>query len=126
MAYAGDGEEVGLMRGRAGIIGVLLLSVGGCPLVSDAPGGQASGLARGPAAGSYFVDLLDGVPSYFAPAEIRGGSSRWIAIDGEASWYAGPGLYEYRPGSGWTPLNDPGVRSADDIAQVNDPPPAVP
>lgn len=125
MAYAGDGEEVGLMRSRAGIIGVLLLSVGGCPLATNGPEAQPvdDGL---PAAGRYFVDVPGGVPSYFAPAEIRGGSSRWIAIDGEASWYAGPGLYEYRPGSGWTPLNDPGVRSADDIAQVNDPPPAVP
>ncbi len=117
--------------------GLLAWLAGGCVLPWVPPTGagtdstvQASGSGPGandvrsaPAAGPYFVDRVEGVVSYFLPADRRGSDSVWVAIPGDESWFGAAGLYDYDPVAGWTRSADGDVASADDVQQVNDPAP---
>jgi hypothetical protein len=85
------------------------------------------GLCEQPAAGTYWVDSVEGQLSYYDPGGERGVGGEWRPIIyASDAWYAEPGVHEYTLESGWQPVSGADFASLDEFLQTYDPAPAVP
>ncbi len=110
------------MLGLAGLSGLLLASVAGCPLE---PPSDAELLAA-PVPGWYYVQQQDGKLMSLQVAQTGAGSDEWIDLPGDAPWYRGPGLYELSEDLVWSLRQAGGPEVLDEFHQLYDPAPPPP
>lgn len=115
----------------AALSSLSLLAAGGCPMpvesLDPTLGGDDIVAGADIVPGTYWVEDFNGEPFYFDLGRERGDEGRWVAIeDADISWYAGPGMHEFAPSTGWRSTGRDAVTSLDQLMQLHDPAPRVP
>lgn len=115
----------------AALSSLSLMAAGGCPMAVEALDTTLAGADTvadaGIAPGTYWVEDFESDLLYFELGRERGNEGRWIAIeDSDTSWYAGPGMHEFDPSTGWRSKGRDAATSLDQLIQLHDPAPRVP
>ncbi len=110
------------LLGLAGLSGLMLTCVAGCPLE---PPSDAEMLAA-PAPGMYYVQQEGDKLVSLQVSQARAGDARWTDLPADASWYRGPGLYELSEDLNWSLWQAGGPEVLDEFLQLYDPAPTPP
>lgn len=128
-------NHVKLTRSRliisAALSALACLAAGGCPLAAESldptPAGDDLVADAGIVPGTYWVEDFESDLLYFELGRERGDQGRWVTIeDADISWYAGPGMHEFDPSTGWRSTDSDAATSLDQLIQLHDPAPRVP
>ncbi len=115
----------------AALSSLSLMAAGGCPMAVEALDPMLAGAdfvaGAGIVPGTYWVEDFEGELLYFDLGRERGDEGRWVTIeDADISWYAGPGMHEFDPSTGWRSTGRDAATSLDQLMQLHDPAPRVP